>query len=131
MSYGPPGLEKRQYTDKVDYKGSLFLHVQEMTREAARDGYMDEYEDMVDSLIDYLWPYILIAELKEKVEKLEARGEGLIRTKDKEEWEKAKRYRIRHKTRLCFELMHRNKLLLKYVPEYDTELDQDKIPVKV
>lgn len=122
--------ERRQYQDKVDYKGSLFLHIQEMSREAARDGYMEEYEDMVDSLIDYLFPYIEIALLEEDLLAIEAYGDGLDRAREKEEWERSKRYRIREKTRLAFGLMHRNKLLLKYVPEYDSELDPDEVPTK-
>lgn len=123
--------ERRQYQDKVDYKGSLFLHIQEMSREAARDGYLEEYEDMVDSLIDYLFPYIVIAELEDDLKDIEDHGNDWDRDHDKPDWEKAKRYRIRQKTRLAFGLMHRNKLLLKYVPEYDSELEPEEVPVKV
>lgn len=123
--------EKRSYTDKVDYKTALFLHVMEMSREAARDGYFEEYEDMVDSLVDYLWPYIELLHLEDNVESIESHGHGLDRDKEKEEWERAKRYRIRHKTRLCFRLMHRNKLLLRWVAEYDADLVPEELPLVV
>lgn len=122
--------DRKAFTDKVDYKGSIFLHVQEMSREAARDGYLREYEDMVDSLVDYLFPYIEGTDLEAVLEEIEKDGEDLDEITDKKEWEKAKRRRIREKTRLCFKRMNQLKLLLAYVPEYSSELTEDLVPVR-
>ena len=120
--------DRTVFTERLDFRGVLMVHLVEMSREAARDGYFKEYEDLVDLLVDLLWPYIEGTDKETEMTKIEALGEGLDRHKDKVEFEKSTRTRIRRKTRLCLGLMKGHRLLLRNVRDFDSEFDPTEIP---
>lgn len=113
---------KYTYTDRLDFPSTLMFIVRQMGVEAGAEGFQSQFEDIVDLLCFCLSPFIDEAGRKAEWEAIEKEGFDIPIT-DSLNFQRSKRKRIRSKLLLCFEVMQKNKLLLKRVQEFGHEFD--------
>jgi len=116
------------YQDKLSFKETLMFHVRAMSKELSAEGLRGEYEDMVDTLVYMVWTYMDEDE-RARFDDYDTHQVD-VQPGDKVKYGRARRYRVRQKMTLAFQVLRRMRVLIDEVPDFGFEGEYLDLPVR-